>query len=99
LSTTNSTTVIEFEIEEAKVKGGVEKEGGCYLTKSIAQTDANGKAYTNLNLELVNETTPMEVVVKASWHKRQSEGVSVSKSVNVTLASEGEKVPVMSLWG
>ena len=89
--------VIEFEIEEAKIKGGVKKEGGCYLTKSIAQTDANGKAYTNL--ELVNETTPMEVVVKASWHKGYSEGVSVSKSVNVTLASEGEKVPVMSLWG
>jgi len=93
--------VIEFEIEEAKVKGGVEKEGGCYLTKSIAQTDANGKAYTNLNLELVNETTPVEVVVKASWHKGQSEGVSVNKSVNVTSAegSEGEKVPVISLWG
>jgi len=65
--------------------------------KRKAQTDANGKAYTNLGL--VNETAPMEVVVKASWHKRQSEGVSVSKSVNVTLASEGEKVPVMSLWG
>ena len=56
--------VIEFEIEE--VKG---EESGYYLTKSIAQTDANGKAYTNLILESVNETAPLEVVVKASWHK------------------------------
>jgi len=88
--------VIEFEIEE--VKG---EEIRYYLTKSIAQTDANGKAYTNLILESVNETASVEVVVKASWHKRYPEGVSVSKRVNVTSvgSSEGEKVPVMSLWG
>ena len=88
--------VIEFEIEEVK---GEEIE--YYLTKSIAQTDANGKAYTNLILESVNETAPVEVVVKASWHKGYPEGVSVSKRVNVTSvgSSEGEKVPVMSLWG
>ena len=90
--------VIEFEIEEVKVKG---EESGYYLTKSIAQTDANGKAYTNLILESVNETAPVEVVVKASWHKGYPEGVSVSKRVNVTTvgSSEIEKVPVMSLWG
>ena len=88
--------VIEFEIEE--VKG---EESGYYLTKSIAQTDANGKAYTNLILESVNETAPVEVVVKASWHKGHPGGVSVSKRVNVTSVgvSEGKKVPVMSLWG
>ena len=88
--------VIEFEIEE--VKG---EEIGYYLTKSIAQTDANGKAYTNLILESVNETAPVEVVVKASWHKGHPGGVSVSKRVNVTSVgvSEGKKVPVMSLWG
>ena len=88
--------VIEFEIEE--VKG---EESGYYLTKSIAQTDANGKAYTNLILESVNETAPLEVVVKASWHKGYPEEVSVSKRVNVASAgsSEREKVPVMSLWG
>jgi len=88
--------VIEFEIEE--VKG---EESGYYLTKSIAQTDANGKAYTNLILESVNETAPLEVVVKASWHKGYPEEVSVSKRVNVTSvgSSEREKVPVMSLWG
>lgn len=100
---------IEFEIEEAKVKGEVgevETGGRYHLTKSIAQTDDKGKAYTNLNLnlELVNETAPVEpveVVVKASWHKGYSEGVSVSKSVNVTSAdgSEAKKVPVMSLYG
>ncbi|MCW3132505.1 MAG: hypothetical protein N2V73_07305 [Candidatus Methanospirare jalkutatii] len=90
--------VIEFEIEEVKVKG---EESGYYLTKSIAQTDANGKAYTNLILESVNETAPVEVVVKASWHKGHPGGVSVSKRVNVTSvgSSEREKVPVMSLWG
>ena len=90
--------VIEFEIEEVKVKG---EESGYYLTKSIAQTDANGKAYTNLILESVNETAPVEVVVKASWHKGYPEGVSVSKRVNVASvgSSEREKVPVMSLWG
>jgi len=88
--------VIEFEIEG--VKG---EEIGYYLTKSIAQTDANGKAYTNLILESVNETAPVEVVVKASWHKGYPEGVSVSKRVNVASvgSSEREKVPVMSLWG
>ena len=90
--------VIEFEIEEVKVKG---EESRYYLTKSIAQTDANGKAYTNLILESVNETAPLEVVVKASWHKGYPEEVSVSKRVNVASAgsSEREKVPVMSLWG
>ena len=88
--------VIEFEIEE--VKG---EESGYYLTKNIAQTDANGKAYTNLILESVNETAPVEVVVKASWHKGYPEEVSVSKRVNVASvgSSEREKVPVMSLWG
>jgi len=88
--------VIEFEIEE--VKG---EESGYYLTKNIAQTDANGKAYTNLILESVNETAPVEVVVKVSWHKGHPEGISVSKRVNVTSVgvSEGKKVPVMSLWG
>jgi len=90
--------VIEFEIKEVKVKG---EESGYYLTKSIAQTDANGKAYTNLILESVNETASVEVVVKASWHKGHPGGVSVSKRVNVTLVGspEREKVPVMSLWG
>jgi len=60
-----------------------------------------GKAYTNLILESVNETAPVEVVVKASWHKGYPERVSVSKRVNVTSVgtSGGKKVPVISLWG
>jgi len=88
--------VIEFEIEE--VKG---EEIGYYLKKVLRKQMRMGKHYTNLILESVNETAPVEVVVKASWHKGYPEGVSVSKRVNVTSvgSSEREKVPVMSLWG